>query len=91
MYVYGNGVGSWVMDILKMWGPTQLQSCPKSLTLRTSLNPVLNAQVCVYLTVHLPVTSRLYSTLSLPHWSKQTMMGRMDDQMDGWMNDETGG
>jgi hypothetical protein len=37
MYVYGNGVGSWVRDILKMWGRTQLQSWPKSLTLRMPL------------------------------------------------------
>jgi len=28
---------------------------------------------------------RLYSTLSSPRWSKQTMTEQMDDQMDGWM------
>jgi len=31
-------------------------------------------------------TPRLYSTLFLPRWSKQTMTGRMDDRMDGWMD-----
>jgi hypothetical protein len=34
-------------------------------------------------------TSHLYSILSPPHRNKETMMGRMDDQMDGWMDDET--
>jgi hypothetical protein len=57
----------------------------------TSFNPVPNAQVCVYLTVHLPAASRLYFTLSPPHRSKQTMMGWMDDRTNGWMNDETNG
>jgi len=32
---------------------------------------------------------RLYSTLSLPRQSKQTMTGQMDDWMDGQMNDRT--
>ncbi len=57
----------------------------------TSFNPVPNAQVCVYLTVHLPAASRLYFTLSPPHRSKQTMMGWMDDRTNGRMNDETNG
>jgi hypothetical protein len=33
----------------------------------------------------------LYSTLSLPRRSKQTMIKQMDDWMDGWMDDETNG
>jgi len=32
------------------------------------------------------VMSRLYSTLSLPRRSKQTMTKQMDDKTDGWMN-----
>jgi hypothetical protein len=36
-------------------------------------------------------TPRLYSTLSSPCRSKQTMTGRMDDRTDGWMNDWTDG
>jgi hypothetical protein len=37
------------------------------------------------------VVSHLYSTLSSPHQSKQTMTGRMNDQTDGQMNDEIDG
>jgi hypothetical protein len=33
----------------------------------------------------LPVTSHLYSTLSSPRQSKQTMTKLMDDQTNGWM------
>ncbi len=31
----------------------------------------------------------LYSTLSPPRWSKQTMMGQMDNRTDGRMDDGT--
>jgi len=34
------------------------------------------------------VTPHLYSILSPPHRSKQTMTKRMDDRMNGWMDDE---
>jgi len=46
-----------------------------------------NAQVRVYLTIHLPATLHLYFILSLPHRSKQTMTGWMDDRTNGWMDD----
>jgi len=35
--------------------------------------------------------SRLYSILSSPRRSKQTMTRQMDDRMDGRMDDETNG
>jgi len=51
----------------------------------TSLNPLANAQVCAYLTAHLPAVPCLYCTLFSPCRSKQIMTGWMDDQMNGWM------
>jgi len=46
-----------------------------------------NAQVCVYLTVHLLVARHLYFILFSPRRNKQTMTGRMDDRMNGRMDD----
>jgi len=50
------------------------------------------ALACVpSLPIVLSVTPRLYSTLSPPCRSKQTMTGRMDDRTDGQMDDGTNG
>jgi hypothetical protein len=46
------------------------------------------ALACVpSLPIAFPAASHLYSTLSLPRRSKQTMMGQMDDRMDGRMDE----
>jgi hypothetical protein len=50
------------------------------------------ALACVpFLPIAFSAVPHLYSTLSLPCRSKQTMTGRMDDRTDGRMDDETDG
>jgi len=45
------------------------------------------ALACVpFLLIAFSAVLRLYSTFSPPHRSKQTIMGQMDDRMDGWMD-----
>jgi hypothetical protein len=50
------------------------------------------ALACVLsLPIVFSTTPRLYSIFFPPNWSKQTMIGRMDDRTDERMDDETDG
>ncbi len=80
--LYSSTLGN-VWGLIWRWKDDTFQTWHTSVLVWT---PCL-MHMCVYLMVHLPIVPCLYSTLFPPRRSKQTMTRRMDDQMDGRMDD----